>query len=385
MVSTGKHKPWWHIGRWFLPAPGGVSVLEQPALFRLGRWACYGFALGAVALALLATYVIEPLREQPPALLFFVAVIVTSWYAGLRAGFAATVLSILALNLVFLDPTFSFQMEIVEDGTDFVAFAAAAWLVTTFQDRWRQTHRRLVAVQHEVQIARSIQQRFFPAAAPSVFGFDIGGGCFPAGDMGGDFFDYFAMSSERLGIAVGDVSGHGLGPAILMVLLRAYLRALALTCSDLEELLTRANRLLLEDTEDEWFATVFLVQLDTRSATFCFASAGHECYLLDATGETIKLESTGMPLGLNADEKITQSSPVPLRPGELLILLSDGIVESHSARGESFGLARAVETVRAHREESAKEIVAAIHDAARAHRGNLAQEDDMTIVIVKAM
>ena len=362
-----------------------VSVPEQPTLLRFGRWACYGFAMGAVTLALCTTYSIQPLREQPPTLLFFVAVILTSWYAGLRAGFVAAALSMLALDLVFVKPTLSFQMEIVEDGADFIAFAAATWLVSAFQVHWRETHRKLVAVEQEVQIARRIQQRFFPAAAPSIPGLEIGGSCFPAGDTGGDFFDYIPMPDERLGIAVGDVSGHGLGPAIVMVLLRAYMRALALTCSDPEEVLTRANRLLSEDTEDEWFATVFLVQFDRRSGTFLYAGAGHECHLLDVSGEVIELESTGMPLGVYADARISQSPAAALLPGQLLILLSDGIVESHSARGECFGWARVLETVLAHRRESAKEMVAAIYHAACFHRGNLAQEDDMTVVIVKAI
>lgn len=386
MVEQRNRKGWRDIARRMTLPKGLASALEQPPLSRFGNWACYGFAIGAVAVAMVATYTIPPLREQPPNLLFFVAVVLTSWYAGLRAGLIAAVLSIVALDLFFLGkPIFSLRMEIVEDGVDLVAFAAATWLVSLFQDRWRQTHHKLVAVEQEMQIARRIQQRFFPATALSPAGFEIAGTCLPAADTGGDFFDYIPMLDERLGITLGDVSGHGLGPAIVMVLVRAYLRALALTYSAPEEILTKANRLVYEDVEEGWFATVAFLQLDTRSGSLLYAGAGHESYLLDASGEVTRLESTGLPLGLFADATIGQRPLAALRPGEIMVLLSDGIVENRSIWREPFGLERALESVRAHRQESSPEIVAALFQAVRSYLGNAAQKDDMTIVVVKAI
>ena len=368
---------------WLSGPAGALDAAGYPAIFRVGYLARGGFAIGTVAAALALTLGVQPLREQPPTLLFFTAVILTSWYAGTRAGLLASVLSIVALDFFLVEPLYSLQIEVL-DLVDFAAFAGATWLISTLQARWRRTHRSLVEVEQETQLARQIQQRLFPASPPSCQGFDIAGVCLPASATGGDFFDYIPVAGNSLGIVVGDVSGHGLGPALGMALVHAYLRALALTQTRPDEILTRANQIVCEETENGWFATVFLASLVAPSRSLTYAGAGHEAYLLDESGEVTVLPSTGMPLGISRDEEVASGVERILQPGQILLLVSDGILESASPDNEMFGLTRLVELVHKGRDQPAREIAETLCRAAQSHAQPAAQTDDMTVVVIKA-
>ncbi len=376
-------RSWQNVRRLARLSVAVPSSADQPFLLRFGRVTCYAFAIASVALALLVTQGVRPLHQQPPVLLFFVAVILTSWYAGRAAGFMASILSMLALDFFFVSPTYSLRMELVEDGSDFVAFAAATWLVTTLQHRWRQSHHKLVAMERDMETARQIQQRMFPSGPPALAGFEVGGACFPAAATGGDFFDYIPMPNGCIGIVCGDVSGHGIGPALLMALVHSYLRALARTHVDPAEILTKANRLVHDDMEDDRFITLFFARLDPSTRALVYAGAGHEAHLIDACGKVTTLSSTGLPLGILEEGEIGQGPSIILEHEQILLLLSDGILETRSAGGEQFGLARVLETVKVHRQKPVQEIAEAIYQAARDYAGNVAQDDDMTIVIVR--
>src|SRR5687767_3072453 len=155
--------------------------------------------------------------------------------------------------------------------------------------------------QEQLQVAREIQQRLFPKTAPAISGFDIAGVTYPAEATGGDYFDYLTMLNGKVGVIVADVTGHGIGPALLMAETRAYLRTLAANRDDLGEILTSANRILAEDIGQERYVTLFLGKIDPHAHTFCYASAGHPTgYVLAANGE-IKtlLKRTSVPLGIN--------------------------------------------------------------------------------------
>ena len=129
--------------------------------------------------------------------------------------------------------------------------------------------------QEQFRVAREIQQRLFPKAAPQSGVFDIAGASYPAEATGGDYFDYLSMADGCVGIVVADVTGHGVGPALLMAETRAYLRTLALNGTHAGDILTRANRVLAEDVDFERFVTVFLARLDPRSQSLDYSSAGH--------------------------------------------------------------------------------------------------------------
>ena len=132
----------------------------------------------------------------------------------------------------------------------------------------------------EFRAAREIQQRLFPAAAPALPGFDIAGALYPAKATAGDYFDYIPMLGNCVGVVVGDVSSHGMGPALLMSETRACLRTLALGHSDVGDILTLANRMLSADTDDFHFVTLALARIDPASCEMVYGSAGQRSYLL---------------------------------------------------------------------------------------------------------
>lgn len=249
----------------------------------------------------------------------------------------------------------------------------------------RQAEKRLRATENDFQVARRIQEKLLPGTAPALPGFDIAGLACPADATGGDYFDYVPMMNSCVGVVVGDVCGHGFGPALLMASTRAYLRAFAQTQSDLADLLSLVNRVLTLDIEDDRFVTLALARLDPQQRSLVYASAGHPSgYVLDPYGRVrLRLASTGPPLGLGPDAQFAASPVIPLEPRELVLLLSDGVTEASAPDGTAFGSSRAVDIVRIYRHEPAARIVRNLLHAVRAFCQNAAQLDDITVVVIK--
>jgi serine phosphatase RsbU (regulator of sigma subunit) len=251
--------------------------------------------------------------------------------------------------------------------------------------RRRHAEQALRSTDMKLRMARQIQQKLFPAAAPVLAGFDIAGASFCAEATGGDYFDYLPMVDQGVGVVIADVSGHGFGPALLMASTRAYLRALAQTHRSVGHILTLANRFLTDEVSDDCFVTLLLARLEPRAGTLVYASAGHPTgYVLDAAGAVkTLLESTGFPLGIDADSEFADGPAIQLEPGELVLLLTDGIVEARSAADIAFGLERALEVVRAYRARSAKEIIIELYRTVRDFCRDKTPIDDVTAIVIK--
>jgi len=251
----------------------------------------------------------------------------------------------------------------------------------------KRAERELRENKEQFRVARDIQQRLFPKAAPNLPSFEIGGASYPAEATGGDYFDYLPMLNGRLGIVLGDVTGHGVGPALLMAETRAYLRVLAGRREDVGEILTRANGVLAEDVGSERFVTLFLVRLDPQTKSLAYASAGHPpAHVLDSAGKVKQaLPRTGIPLGMRPDTQYTSSPSLPLETGDIILLLTDGIEEALSPDGELFGSQRALDVVREHRAKSAQQIVDQLYQAVRTFSGTTTQNDDITAVAIKVL
>lgn len=246
----------------------------------------------------------------------------------------------------------------------------------------------------EFRVARRIQQKLFPTTTPQVagwdigsatFGFDIGGASYPAEAIGGDYYDYLSLRDGCLGIAIGDVSGHGVGPALLMAEVRAYLRAFAQLGPDPGEILRLVNRILLPDMEGDRFITLLLARLDPQRRLFSYASAGHSTgYIFNAGGEVKQsLPSTSIPLGIMDGCNFPSTAPIFLDPGDLVLFLTDGIVEARAPDGVIFGTQRTIDLVRVYRHDSARAIVENLYYAVCAYTQNQPQYDDITATVIK--
>jgi sigma-B regulation protein RsbU (phosphoserine phosphatase) len=240
--------------------------------------------------------------------------------------------------------------------------------------------------QLKMRLAREIQQRFYGATA-SLPGFDIGGAAHPADETGGDYFDFVAMPDGKLMMAIGDVSGHGIGAAVMMAATRAYVRAFAAASPDPAEILLQVNRALLADLDEGSFVTMLLCCLDPHRRTLHYASAGHvPGFLVNGSGEVdITLGGTGPPLGLFSNTVFSSGEVIALNAGHILLLTTDGVPESGALDDTPFGLERTIKYVDAHRKAPSGQIADGLCLASRSHAADRPQQDDITSIIVKVL
>jgi PAS domain S-box-containing protein len=250
-----------------------------------------------------------------------------------------------------------------------------------------RNRRELLEHAEQFRVAREIQSHLFPKAAPQLPGFDIAGASFPAAAAGGDYFDFVPMADNGLGLVVGDVTGHGIGPALLMAETRAYVRIAGLNRADPGEVLTRTNIALAEDISSERFVTLFLGRLDAAQRQLTYVSAGHPPgYLLAPDGSVrMELRRTGVPLGMRPNTEYRLAPPITLQPGEIALLLTDGLEEAMGPGDKMFGAHRMLAVLRANRDQPAAQIVDALYFAVREFCKGLEQQDDVTCIVMKVL
>ncbi len=240
-----------------------------------------------------------------------------------------------------------------------------------------------IHTQQELKAAQAVQKLLYPESAPEVKGYDIAGRVSPAEKVSGDYYDYIWLSPDRLVIAVGDVSGHGLGPALEMVETRSYLRAILRTEVRLDVAMECLNEFLYRDLRDSAFVTLFLAELDFKTNSFKYVGAGHQAELLKSDGSCIRLKSTGLMLGIDSQVKYSCSACYLLQAGDLLLISTDGITEAMSPEGEMFGYEEKLSLLQTHQHRTAWEVVNELIDQAGSFPGLARQADDMTAVAVK--
>ena len=233
------------------------------------------------------------------------------------------------------------------------------------------------------EAAREIQQRLLPQSAPGLPGFDIAGICRPTEATGGDFFDYVPLRDGRLGIVVADVSSHGFAPALIMAETRRVLRTLASVNNDPATIMSAANQAITEDTASHIFVTVFFAQLNAAARTLTYVGAGHEAYLIGPDGMPRKLANTSLPLGVAEEIDFPCDGPIQLRPGDLVVLLTDGFAEAMTPAGQPFGLERTLSVIHENRDRPAIDILNILYQTVRDFCLPKRPHDDITGVIVK--
>jgi serine phosphatase RsbU (regulator of sigma subunit) len=237
----------------------------------------------------------------------------------------------------------------------------------------------------KLEMAREIQQALLPVRDPEVAGFDISGASLATEAVGGDYFDYISLPGRCLGIAVGDATGHGVGSALMITQTQAYLRALALTHDGAGEILTLANRALADGFQQSRFVTVFFARLDPHGASLTYSSAGHPegCHLGPSGELKGRLTSNNLPLGLVPSEIFRESPAIKLAPGDLVLLLTDGVLETKGVDSASFGVERVLNTVRAVSGQQSREIVQHLLQVVQDYSRDLPLADDITAVAIK--
>lgn len=244
---------------------------------------------------------------------------------------------------------------------------------------------KLEQVNHDLDIARSIQQDLLPAESPKLQDFEVAGWNEPANQTGGDYFDWQTLPDGRLAISLGDATGHGIGPALVSALCRAYARASLIADDEHHQVLDRLNRLLADDLSANRFVTFALVFLDTTKSEIEVLSAGHGPILWykHATHEVENLEAQGIPLGMIAGVNYEQALVRKLAPNDMLVLVTDGFYEWENTKGQEFGLQRLESVILQAHDCTAEEVISRLRSAVDDFCGGTEQKDDLTAVVLK--
>jgi sigma-B regulation protein RsbU (phosphoserine phosphatase) len=240
--------------------------------------------------------------------------------------------------------------------------------------------------QQEMMVAQKMQKRLLPQRIPKVESLEIAAVSEPSLEVGGDYYDFIALAPEKLGVAVGDVSGKGVSAAFYMAEVKGIFQSLSRVAASPRDLLLRANEALIDSLERKTFISLLYAIFDTRRSQVTLARAGH-CPMIHVSGNsTAMVRPTGMGLGLTHEaifEEATQEVTIALKKGDVCVFYTDGASEARNSDGEEFGSDRLVTIALNGRNESAESIKNAIVREIRNHTGNSSYGDDMTLVVVK--
>ena len=243
-------------------------------------------------------------------------------------------------------------------------------------------------IRQSLSLAMEVQQRLLPAEPPRIEGLDIAGRSIYCDETGGDYYDFLDLSQlgpHHLGVAVGDVTGHGIAAALLMASGRALLRSKADQVGSLAQVMSDINRQLTADTGGGRFMTLVYLLIDSQTRTLRWVCAGHDPPITydPSTEDFGELSGAGIPLGIEASWQYEEFSGRSPANGQVIVIGTDGIWEARDPGGQMFGKEALRQLIRDNALRTAEQISTAITRELAAFRRTRAQEDDVTVVVVK--
>ncbi|RMH01221.1 MAG: GAF domain-containing protein [Planctomycetota bacterium] len=282
------------------------------------------------------------------------------------------------LGAIYLDSRVQHKVFTGEDRDLFQALARQAALAVR-NARLLAAEAERARMERELELAAEIQRDLLPERAPELAGLEVAGRMVPSTELGGDFYDFVPLADGRLALFVADVAGHGVGPALVAAEVRGEIRALLPLEPDPGRLLDRVHRNLCETLEPERFLTLILALVDP-AGRLAWANAGHAEALVLRGGEAVWLGRTGPPLGVDAPAAHRSRTLAGLRPGDTLLLCSDGVAEARAGGGSCFGRAGIEGVLRAGGPAPAL-VERLLTEAAAFHAAG--EKDDRTAVAVR--
>jgi sigma-B regulation protein RsbU (phosphoserine phosphatase) len=234
-----------------------------------------------------------------------------------------------------------------------------------------------------------VQQNLLPKGNLKIDGFDIAGKSVYCDETGGDYYDFIISDDTKdrnIGVAIGDVSGHGIPAALLMATVRSSLRQRLSLSGSIDRIITDVNRQLVRDVEDTGqFMTMFYLNIDATNHQLEWVRAGHEPGIFyDPGSDTFQeLKGAGVALGVSEEWPYEMNERSGPAAGQIIVLSTDGIWEAHNAKGEFFGRQRLAEVIRQHAARKAEEIIEAVLAALNQFQDESGAEDDITIIVIK--
>ena len=255
-------------------------------------------------------------------------------------------------------------------------------------DRINTLQREQNKIRHALTLASEVQQNLLPKMDPQIQGLDIAGRSTYCDETGGDHYDYLLHEPSvngRIGLVVGDVSGHGISSALLMASARAFLRQRSAMPGSAAEVVSDVNRQIALDVEESGqFLTLFYCEIDVREKNIRWVSAGHDpAIVYDRESNSFtELAGRGLALGIFS-EFVYETHERRMKPGQIVLIGTDGIWESHNQRGEMFGKERLKAVIHDHSHKTAEEIVDAVIREVKNFSYPRELEDDVTLVVVR--
>ena len=242
----------------------------------------------------------------------------------------------------------------------------------------------LVALRQELGVAAQMQESILPTDFPKDPRFELHASMTPAREVGGDFYDFFRLEDERLGIVVADVSGKGVPAALFMMVSRTLMKGTAIGEGDPAACLAEVNQLLTESNEESMFVTVFYSSFNPETGHVEYANAGHNLpYVIKPSGEVRQIDSPpGLVLGVLAEFDFPDGH-LDLEPGDVLFFYTDGVNEAMDENGEEFGDERLSRVLAETAGSSAADFSQRVVEAVHAHAGEAPQSDDITCMTLR--
>ncbi|NNF97865.1 MAG: SpoIIE family protein phosphatase [Desulfobacteraceae bacterium] len=237
-----------------------------------------------------------------------------------------------------------------------------------------------------LQLAQKVQESLLPDNPPTYPGVDIAGTSIYCDQTGGDYYDYFPLPGGLLGVVVADSAGHGVGSALHMTTARAFFKYGIQHYRGPADYMESVNHYLTRDSEKTGrFVSAFFLELDLPNRSYRWVRAGHEPAYVFKPGEknVTKLSGKGIALGVMTDQKFPVFSGNNLQPGQVLVIGTDGIREAMNHQHEMYGAQRLFDVIRENATLGAVEIQKAVLTSVRAFQGDMPQDDDVTIVVLK--
>ena len=246
-----------------------------------------------------------------------------------------------------------------------------------------------IRIKQALDVAMEVQQNLLPQEMPQIPGLDIAAISLYCDETGGDFYDFVKIhrqNTTRIGIAVGDVSGHGISAALLMATVRAFIKSRVTQADSIAESISSVNRLMTRDTRDSGqFVTLFYTEIYPEEKKMRWVRAGHDpAFLFDPHLDKFEqLQGEGVALGVDPNGKYQENSTDDLSEGKILVVGTDGVWEARNIKDELFGKKRLMNIIRQHSDASANDIMEAVIDALKAFVDSAKQEDDITLLVVR--
>lgn len=287
------------------------------------------------------------------------------------------------IGLLYLDSP-HFIREFTAEDLNLVTVMANIAAIRIEHARLMEQEQARKLMAQELDRAAEIQRRLLPSGAPEIPGFDLAGYNAPCRTVGGDYYDFLTYPDGRVALLIGDVSGKGLGAALLMSSLQARVQVLFEDPELVADQIYRLNRSVAANCPGNCFITLFAAVLDPATGDLVYCNAGHNPPLLVRAGDEVeRLGATGLPLGISRDATYEQGS-CRLEHGDVLVLFSDGVTEACVAEtDDDFGEQRLVAVIQRNRNAPAASLIETVNAELLSFTSGAAAADDITLVIAR--